>query len=83
MCFAAGGLLTGVPGEVAGLRALHERFGRLPWRDLVVPVGNMAIEGFRVSHLMARAMDRAQNEFGLDQLVNNLLQMHLNNYSKM
>lgn len=66
----AGGLLVGVPGEIAGLRELHARFGRLQWSDLVMPVADMALEGFRVSALMARAMDRAQNEFGVDQLVN-------------
>lgn len=31
------GLSVGVPGEVAGWWALHQRFGRLPWADLVAP----------------------------------------------
>ena len=65
-----GGLLTGVPGEVAGLKALHERFGRLPWRELVLPVAAMARDGFRVSETMARAIQSAQANYGLDQLVN-------------
>ncbi len=26
-----------IPGAVAGLGLLHERHGRLPWRDLVLP----------------------------------------------
>ena len=69
-CFNAGGLLVGVPGEIAGLRDLHARFGRLPWRDLVMPVANMAFEGFRVSDLMAQAIVRAQSFHGVDQLVN-------------
>ena len=36
----------GVPGAVAGLGRLHERHGRLPWRDLVRPAVELAREGF-------------------------------------
>ena len=38
---------TGVPGTVAGLWAVHERFGSLPWADLVAPAIALA-EGFVV-----------------------------------
>ena len=36
---------VGVPGSVAGLWAMHERFGSLPWADLVAPAIDLA-EGF-------------------------------------
>ena len=39
----------GVPGAVAGLGLLHERHGRLPWRDLVLPAVELAREGFELS----------------------------------
>ena len=32
----------GVPGSVAGLWAMHKRFGRLPWRDVVTPAAVLA-----------------------------------------
>ena len=42
-----------VPGAVAGLEALHRRYGRLPWADLVRPAARMAREGFVVTPLYA------------------------------
>jgi gamma-glutamyltranspeptidase/glutathione hydrolase len=32
-----GHLASGVPGSVAGLAAMHERLGGLPWRELIEP----------------------------------------------
>ena len=32
----------GVPGSVAGLWAMHERFGALPWREVVLPAVALA-----------------------------------------
>ena len=40
---------SGVPGTVAGFRAAHQRFGKLPWRDVVLPALRLAAEGFVVS----------------------------------
>lgn len=37
---------VGVPGTVAGLYLAHQRYGKLPWKDLVQPSVNLAIEGF-------------------------------------
>jgi len=39
----------GVPGTVAGLMLVHERHGRLKWRELVEPARKLAEEGFIVS----------------------------------
>lgn len=40
-----GATAIAVPGVVAGMGLAHERFGRLPWRDLVAPAVALAREG--------------------------------------
>jgi gamma-glutamyltranspeptidase/glutathione hydrolase len=44
-----GGLASGVPGELKGLAHLHDGYGSLPWKDLVMPAANLAREGFTVT----------------------------------
>lgn len=46
------GLAVGVPGELAGLVAMHQRFGRLPWHSLVAPAQRIAQRGFPAHELM-------------------------------
>lgn len=46
------GLAVGVPGELAGLVAMHERFGKLPWHSLVAPAQRIAQRGFPAHELM-------------------------------
>ena len=41
-----GARAAGVPGTVAGLWAAHQRFGSLPWKDLVMPAVKLAEDGF-------------------------------------
>jgi gamma-glutamyltranspeptidase len=41
-----GPLSVSVPGMLAGLAMMHERFGRLPWRDLFAEAIRLAREGF-------------------------------------
>jgi len=31
---------AGIPGTVAGFAAAHEKFGKLPWKDLVAPASS-------------------------------------------
>ena len=38
-----------VPGAVAGLALLHQRHGRLPWRELVEPAAELARRGSRLT----------------------------------
>ena len=37
-----GHLASGVPGSVAGLAAMHEKLGSLPWRELIEPAIELA-----------------------------------------
>lgn len=50
-CYAAG-----VPGELAGFSALHERFGRLSWERVVSPAQRLAANGWKVSPFLAYAI---------------------------
>lgn len=43
-----GYLAAGVPGTVAGMSALHARYGTIPWAELVKPAIDYAEKGFRI-----------------------------------
>ena len=40
---------SGVPGTVAGMWAVHQRFGRLSWKEVMAPAIRFANDGFRVN----------------------------------
>ena len=40
-----GATAVAVPGVVAGMALVHERFGRLPWREVVAPAAELARQG--------------------------------------
>ncbi|EPQ26110.1 uncharacterized protein PFL1_06318 [Pseudozyma flocculosa PF-1] len=50
-----GGLSVGVPGELRGLQEAHRRWGRLPWKRLVMPSVHLA-EQTTVSKELARRL---------------------------
>lgn len=48
------GLMSvGVPGTVAGLYLAHEKYGVLPWKELVQPSVELAEKGFALSYTLA------------------------------
>jgi gamma-glutamyltranspeptidase/glutathione hydrolase len=53
-------LSVGVPGTVAGLHIAHEKYGRLPWKQLLQPAIQQAREGIVLSHFLAQLMQRRQ-----------------------
>jgi gamma-glutamyltranspeptidase / glutathione hydrolase len=46
---SATGRANAVPGNLAGFHALHSRYGRLPWKQLVAPAEGLARFGMKVS----------------------------------
>ena len=50
-----------VPGCVAGWAAMHERFGKLPWKTLFEPAIHYANEGFPVTERIAAAWGGTNN----------------------
>ena len=54
---------VGVPGTVAGLWEAHQRYGRLPWRDVIEPAVQLAERGFPVPPLLAERATAEQPRF--------------------
>ncbi|MEM9259530.1 MAG: gamma-glutamyltransferase, partial [Bacteroidota bacterium] len=44
-----GHLAVGVPGAVAGMEAMHQKYGSMPWAELVKPAVRLASAGYRLS----------------------------------
>ena len=55
-------LASGVPGTVAGLWEAHQKFGTVPWQDLVQPAIDLAENGFELTEKEARGLNSIQNE---------------------
>jgi len=58
----------GVPGTVAGLYKAHQKYGKLPWADVVQPAIDLAAQGFAMNWSLYRAAqyfveNRESNQF--------------------
>ncbi|XP_044174187.1 glutathione hydrolase 1 proenzyme-like [Acropora millepora] len=53
-----GGLAIAVPGEVKGMYQASQKYGRLPWRELVEPAIELARDGFEISAALAEALEQ-------------------------
>jgi gamma-glutamyltranspeptidase/glutathione hydrolase len=48
---------VGVPGTVRGLALAHQRFGRMPWKQLVTPAVDLASRGFLIDAATADSLN--------------------------
>lgn len=48
---------VGVPGTVRGLELAHKKYGKLPWKDLVLPAVRLAEEGFVLDAPMVKSLN--------------------------
>jgi gamma-glutamyltranspeptidase/glutathione hydrolase len=49
--------VMGVPGTIRGLALAHERFGKLPWKELVLPAIHLAEDGFLMDASLASSLN--------------------------
>ncbi len=61
------GLAVGVPGLVAGLAEIHERWGVLSWKRLIDPAIELARDGFPVYPDLVKAYASAEKRLRLDE----------------
>jgi gamma-glutamyltranspeptidase / glutathione hydrolase len=47
----------GVPGTVRGLALAHQKFGKLPWKDVVTPAVRLAADGFILDNGLASSLN--------------------------
>jgi len=59
-------LSVSVPGAVDGWKKLHQRFGRLPWRDLFAPAVYYARHGFPVTEIIAEHWKDSEAKLAAD-----------------
>jgi gamma-glutamyltranspeptidase/glutathione hydrolase len=64
-----GHLAAGVPGTVDGMIRAHEKYGTLPWPELLMPSVMLALQGFALTDEGIDRLNSKQDEF---QLVNTL-----------
>ena len=57
-----GYLSSGVPGTVAGLWEVHQKFGSLPWEDLLKDAIHYAENGFQITPYMANVLKTYQEK---------------------
>ncbi len=58
-----GARASGVPGTVLGMWEAHQRFGKLPWSELITPAVGYAREGFTVADQQYQYRDDALGLF--------------------
>jgi gamma-glutamyltranspeptidase/glutathione hydrolase len=55
---------AGIPGDVAGFEVAHKRFGKLPWKDLVMPAVGLAKDGVILDSFHASDMGWGAKSMG-------------------
>lgn len=58
-----GHLAAGVPGSVAGMWELHQKYGSLSWADLINPSIELSYFGYEITDLGASNFNRFQDVF--------------------
>lgn len=63
-----GGLSVATPGALKALKEAHDKYGKLPWKDLFLPAIKIADEGFKLDrkiHVILKALPHLNNFDGM------------------
>lgn len=58
-----GHLAVGVPGTVDGLWQAHQRFGKLPWSEVLEPAVRLALQGYEATEMQADWLNKVREDF--------------------
>jgi gamma-glutamyltranspeptidase/glutathione hydrolase len=58
-----GGLASGVPGSVAGMWEIHQKYGKLAWKDLIQPAVDLARNGVALTEKEAESLNNNREAF--------------------
>ncbi|MDQ1152652.1 gamma-glutamyltranspeptidase/glutathione hydrolase [Sphingobacterium zeae] len=56
-------LASGIPGSVAGMWEAHRKYGKLQWKDLLLPAIQLAKTGFKISQRQANEFESHKERF--------------------
>lgn len=51
-----------VPGEVKGLYEVHKKFGKVAWKDVVMPTVKLCQDGVPLTRALHHALSRLQSD---------------------
>lgn len=57
-----GGLSIAVPGELKGMWELHQKYGKLPWKEVFQPVIDLCRNGHEVTEYLAKVLRMKEKE---------------------
>jgi gamma-glutamyltranspeptidase/glutathione hydrolase len=56
-------LASGVPGTIDGIISAHEKYGKLPFKDVIQPAIDLAEKGFPITGSQAESLNNTRREF--------------------
>ncbi len=77
-----GYLASGVPGTVAGLWSVHQRFGSMRWGELIEPAINLAEDGFEITPYMADMLIKYNEKLSAFDETNKVFQTYYPDFDK-
>ena len=77
-----GYLASGVPGTVAGLWSVHQRFGSMRWSELIEPAIKLAEDGFEITPYMADMLIKYNEKLSAFDETNKVFQTYYPDFDK-